>query len=405
MTRRSQDVLSLASFVVLGVPDGMIGTAWPSMRQSLDAPIGDLGLILLAATAGAAVVSAFVGALIHRLGVAALLAVSGCCGAVAAAGFTLAPGLWLVIGAAILGGAGAGMLDGGLNTAVSLAGRQRLLNLLHGFYGVGAALGPLIVTAAILTRSWRSAYAVLFAADIALAILWLLHRRGDPSRPARAAEAAAGQPDPADGWSQRSILLAAGGIAVFFIYTGLEVGAGQWEASFSRGHLHLTTTETGLAVFGYWSALTAVRIGLALPQHPPPPRSVVRWGSILAVVATAVIWVQPGAAATVASFAVLGGALAGVFPALVALTPERIGPQQAQRVIGWQIGAAAVGGAGISAIIGWLITAAGLAVLGPAITVLALLLVAAELMLAWLAAGPPRQAPEGQRTGPFRSHG
>jgi fucose permease len=395
MMRRAQDVLSLASFVALGVPDGMIGTAWPSMRQSIGAPIGYLGLILLAATAGAAVVSVFVGTLIRRLGVAALLAVAGCCGAVAAAGFALAPGLWLVIGAAILGGAGAGMLDGGLNTAVGLAGRQRLLNLLHGFYGLGAAVGPLIVTAAILTGSWRSAYVVLLAADLALAGLWLLHRLRDPSRSAAAAEATAGQPGQADGWSRRSILVAAAGIAVFFIYTGLEVGAGQWEASFLRGHLRLTATETGLATFGYWAALTAVRVSLALPQRPPPPRVVVRWGSALAVIATAIIWVQPGPAATVAGFVVLGGALAGVFPALVALTPDRVGQRQAQRVIGWQIGAAAVGGAGISALIGLLITAAGLAVLGPAITVLALLLVVAELMLAWLAADAPRLAGEG----------
>jgi fucose permease len=394
MKRRAQDVLSLASFVALGVPDGMIGTAWPSMRQSLGAPIGYLGLILLAATAGAAVVSVFVGTLIRRLGVAALLVVAGCCGAVAAAGFALAPGLWLVIGAAILGGAGAGMLDGGLNTAVGLAGRQRLLNLLHGFYGLGAAVGPLIVTAAILTGSWRSAYVVLLAADLVLAGLWLLQRLRDPSPSAAAAEATAGQPGQADGSSRRSILVAAAGIAVFFIYTGLEVGAGQWEASCLRGHLRLTATGAGLATFGYWAALTAVRIGLALPQRPPAPRVVVRWGSALAVIATAIIWVQPGSAATVAGFVVLGGALAGVFPALVALTPDRVGQRQAQRVIGWQIGAAAVGGAGISAVIGLIITAAGLAVLGPAITVLALLLVAAELMLAWLAADAPRLAGE-----------
>jgi fucose permease len=112
MMRRSSEILSLGSFVALGVPDGMLGTAWPSMRQTLGVGIGDLGLILLAATAGIAVVSVGVGALIRRLGVPALLAVAGSCGAIAAAGFALAPRFWLVIGAALLGGAGAGMLDG-----------------------------------------------------------------------------------------------------------------------------------------------------------------------------------------------------------------------------------------------------------------------------------------------------
>jgi fucose permease len=136
-------------------------------------------------------------------------------------------------------------------------------------------------------------------------------------------------------------------------------------------------------------------MGLALPRRPPPPGAVARWGTSLAVLATAVIWLQPGPAATVGGFVLLGGALAGVFPALVALTPDRVGQHQAQRVIGWQIGAAAVGGAGISAAIGWLISATSLAVLGPAITVLALVLVASELMLARLAGTAGREPAPG----------
>ena len=85
------------------------------------------------------------------------------------------------------------------------------------------------------------------------------------------------------------------------------------------------------------------------------------------------------------AFAVLGGALAGVFPALVSLTPVRIGERRAQHVIAWQVGAAAAGGAGISALIGLLIGATSLAVLGPSLTILALLVVAAELILTRLA--------------------
>ena len=72
VTRRA-DVLALGSFVVLGLPDGMLGTAWPSMRVTFGAPVGDLGLILLLATAGSVLVTAFVGTLIRRLGVPALL--------------------------------------------------------------------------------------------------------------------------------------------------------------------------------------------------------------------------------------------------------------------------------------------------------------------------------------------
>src|SRR5271169_7140866 len=74
---RSADALALGSFVVLGLPDGILGTAWPSMRATFGAPVGDLGLILLLGTAGSVLVTAFVGTLIQRLGVPVLLSVAG----------------------------------------------------------------------------------------------------------------------------------------------------------------------------------------------------------------------------------------------------------------------------------------------------------------------------------------
>jgi fucose permease len=391
--KRSSDVLALGSFVVLGLPDGILGTAWPSMRTTFDAPVSDLGLILLLATAGSVLVTAFVGTLIQRLGVPALLAVAGSCSALGMLGYGLAPGFGLVLGAAVLGGAAAGMMDAGLNTAIALSGRQRLLNLLHGAYGVGTAIGPLVVTAAILTGSWRPAYLLVTVLDLVIAGCWLRQRlrqrRREGPAPAPTAKAQAIEPPPSARWSRRrygSVLVV--GMGLFFLYTGLEVGAGQWEASFCRGHLNLSTAATGLATFGYWGALTAVRISLALVPRPVAPRTVVRLGSALAVIAAAVIWWQPGVTVTVIAFAVLGGALAGVFPALVTLTPVRIGERRAQHVIAWQVGAAAAGGAGISALIGLLIGATSLASLGPCLTTLAVLVVIAELILTRLAPVP-----------------
>ena len=390
MVSRSSDLLSLGSFVVLGLPDGMLGTAWPSMRATFGAPVSALGLILLIATAGSVLVTAFVGPLIRRLGVPALLAVAGSVAALGYTGFALAPGLWLILAVAVLLGAAAGLMDAGLNTAVALTGRSRLLNLLHGAYGVGTAIGPLVVTAAILTGSWRPAYLVQLTLDVLLAVLWLRHRRRDrgQSGVTAAVQDLASEPHQAATWSRRrygGVVVA--GMGVFFVYTGLEVGAGQWEASYCRGHLNLSPGATGLAVFGYWGALTAVRIGLAVLPRPVPPQAVVRWGNILAVLAAAAVWWQPDTAVAITGFVVLGGALAGVFPALISLTPVRLGEQRAHNVISWQVGAAAAGGAGISAVIGLLIGVTSLAILGPAMTVLALIVVAAELILHRLA--PP----------------
>jgi fucose permease len=404
-TDRTFDLLSLGTFVAIGLPDGMLGTAWPAMRHSFGAPVGDLGLILLVNTIGSIAVSAFVGRLIHRLGVIALLAVAGLCAAVGGVGYAVAPGLWLVLCIGPLTGAAVGMIDGGLNTAVALTGRPRLLNLLHGFYGIGSALGPLVVTAAILAGSWRPAYLVLVAVDLVAAGSWIVyHRKLPPSTSPSPDDAAASiaisgeagksadppaTTEPTAGWSrQRVVSVLTAGLVVFFVYTGLEVSAGQWETSYLRGHLGLSASAAGLATFGYWGALTAVRIGLALPAKSVPVQRVISRGVFVSIAATALIWWQPDPAASVAGFVLLGAALAGMFPALIAVTPQRIGKQRAEHAIAWQVGAAAGGGSAISALIGLSINAAGLDVLGPALVVLAVLLLAANTALGRLAPIP-----------------
>ena len=379
-TARRLDSLALASFVALGLPDGMLGTAWPSMRRDLGAPVGELGLILLASTVGAIAVAVVVGRLMRRFGVAAVLVAGGVSAAGGAGGFAAAPGVGTIFGLAVLFGVASGLWDGGLNTAVALARRNRLLNLLHGAYGVGTTVGPLLVTTAVILWSWRGAYLVLLAVDLGIAGTWLVvHHRGAPAVVAAPAPGEhltgpgpAGRPE-----RMRSAVLA--GVAVFFLYTGLEVSAGQWETTFGRDHLHLSTTAAGLATFGYWAALTVVRMALGILPRGISDQKVIRYGTVVAVGAAGVVWWAPATAVVIAAFALLGASLAGIFPSLVALTPARLGEEAASRVIAWQVGAAAVGGAGLSALVGLIISVWGLTALGPALVVMAVALVGGRL--------------------------
>jgi len=177
-------------------------------------------------------------------------------------------------------------------------------------------------------------------------------------------------------------------MVVFFVYAGLEVSAGQWETSYLRGHLGLSASAAGIATFGYWGALTAVRISLALPAKSVPAQKLIGPGVFVSIAATALIWWQPDTVASVAGFVLLGAALAGMFPALIAVTPRRIGQERAEHAIAWQVGAGAAGGSAISALIGLVINTSGLAVLGPALMLLAVLLLAANTALARLAPIP-----------------
>jgi fucose permease len=385
----------------------MLGTAWPAMRRGFAESVGGLGWVLLVTTAGAVAIATVVGSLIRRLGVPALLAVAGGVAALGATAYAVAPGLWLLLTVAPLMGAAPGLMDGGLNTAIGITGRGRLLNLLHGSYGIGTTIGPLLVTVMIVAGSWRAAYLVLVATDLVAAAAWWAYRRRPPSEARSTSKTPSSQagdttpsgeadgageaeamdrPDPTGGWSSRRLAVALMlGMVVFFVYTGLEVGAAQWETSFTRGHLGLSASAAGVAAFGFWAALTAARIGLALLARPPAALTVIRWGVIGSLVATGVIWWQPNPAVSVIGFVALGAALAGVFPALVSVTPNRFGTRRAQHAIAWQVGAAAAGGSGISALIGLLISVTSLAVLGPTLLSVAILLVVTSATLGRLA--------------------
>ncbi len=377
MSQRRIDVLSLLTFVAVGLPDGMLGTAWPAMHRTFHVPIGDLGVILLVQTVGSVLATGLISGVMRRIGVGALLGGAAVAAGAAATGYSVAPALVVVLSVAILFGIASGSTDAGLNAVIGVSGRSRMLNLLHAAYGVGTTLGPLVVTASLLLGSWRAAYLVLVAAELVIAWQWFLHRRLQAANAKPRTE----EPQATTGVSRLPIPAVIAGIAVFFVYTGLEVAAGQWETVFDRNHLHMSATAAGIATFAYWGALTAVRIVLALIPRTPSNHNIVRVSVGLSLAATVVVWLVPSVAAKIAGFIVLGGALAGIFPALIALTPGRVGADHAGRVIAWQIGAAASGGAAVSAIIGLLIDAINLTVLGPALTTLAVALAIGATLL------------------------
>ncbi|HEY8729081.1 MAG TPA: MFS transporter [Acidothermaceae bacterium] len=376
-TSKSLTALGLGGFVILGLPDGMWGTAWPAMRTTFHQPLSSLGLILLCATAGGLVTSLGTGASIRRFGVGRQLAAAGLLAAVGGTLLATAAVWAMVLVGAVLVGAAAGLLDTGLNTVIALAGRLRLLNMLHGAYGVGSALGPLVVTVAILATSWRSAYVLLIALELALAYGWWRTRsHWDPANADTDAEAEPVDVRSDDEPTRHVGALIALGVATFFFYTGLEVTAGQWAASFFRGPLHLTAGSTGPAVFVYWGSLTVARFAVAIPRRTPSPNLLIRIGCVGGLLASALIWWAPSIGVVLIAFAVLGATLAPVFPALVTLTPIRIGARRAQHAIGWQIAAATVGASGLSAIAGVILQHAGLLRLGPCLAAIALAMVA-----------------------------
>ena len=404
------DALAMYAFVVLGLPDGMIGTAWPAVRGGFHAPLEDLGIVLLVSTFGAIASSSVAGVLLGRLGIRRMIMLAGSIAALGAVGIIVSPVLWAFVLSGTGIGVAAGFLDSSVNTAVALANRNRLLNMLHGCYGIGTTIGPLVITAALLAGSWRPGYGVLLAVELVMVGGWWLAGRrlearavegtpmGEtpttavPAEQVPAENVPIGSAAPERALSRsRLVVTVALGLVVFMVYTGFEVSAGQWEPSFDRGPLHMGTGPTGLATFGYWGALTLARFALAAPRRPLSQAGIVRWGCIVALGGAALVWGRPSSVAALVGLVVIGGALAGIFPALVALTPSRVGEEMARHVIGWQIGAAGIGGSAISAAFGAIFQHYGLREFGPALVVMALVVLVGAVVLEH--AAPAQLAP------------
>ncbi|MEU1885843.1 MFS transporter [Micromonospora rifamycinica] len=388
--RTSLLVLAYLAFVSLGLPDGLLGVGWPSISEELGVPTGAVGLILTAGTIGYLTSSVLAGFTLARLGVGRLLAGSTLLASLALTGYATAPTLTVLICCALVLGLGSGAVDSGLNAYAAGAFGPRHMNWIHAFFGLGVAIGPLVMTAMLTTGvGWRWAYAVTAVTQLALATAFALTVRAWRDRTGGSAASVAGDDDPtarpgdpaqAGVRIRETLRLPAVwfGALAFAVYVSIEVSAGLYSFLLLTEGRGLPDVTAGVCVSGYWGSLFVGRVVQGLVAERLGTARVLR-GSLLGMAAGAALIALPApGAVTVAGLLVLGFAAAPVFPLLTLSTAERVGREHADRVIGVQIGAAGLGAALIPAGIGVLLGVTSARLLGPALTVLAVALLAAH---------------------------
>ena len=141
------------SFISLGLPDGILGVAWPAIRADMGQPLAAVGAITIAMTISSATASYFAGAIAKRVGTGAVVATSCLMTALALIGFAYAPSFGWLVALAVPLGLGAGAVDASLNHFVAAHYSSRHMNWLHGFWGVGATTGPLIMGLALASST------------------------------------------------------------------------------------------------------------------------------------------------------------------------------------------------------------------------------------------------------------
>ncbi len=363
------------SFISIGLPDGMLGVAWPAIRLQMGQPLAAVGAITMTMTACSAASSLLAGAVVQRIGTGAVVAGSCLLTALGLLGFSIAPSFGWLVALAIPMGLGAGAVDASLNHFVSAHYSSRHMNWLHGFWGVGATTGPLVMGVALASSGGWTAGArtiglmqlVLAAVLFATVSLWSRETGQAPS-----------DEDPPD---QLSVKPTPPPLAMwlaplcFLFYVSAEMGTGLWAASILVTDRSLAAGDASVWVSLYFGSITAGRFAVGLVANRMGNRRLVRLGIAVAM-AGALLFALPGifGAWSPTGLVLMGLGCAPIFPSLMHETVSRFPAEVVRVLIGRQMTCAYIGSSVVPAAFGLLATWAGLQTVMPVVVVLFLVL-------------------------------
>jgi fucose permease len=385
-------------FISVGLPDAVMGTAWPEVRRTLSLPLESLSVILMAFTLCGAVSGFGSGPVVKLLGTNRLAALSCALTGLALIGYANAPHLaWLAVMAGVLG-LGCGAIDFGLNHFVAERYAAKHMNWLHACWGLGAMSGPLILGAAIAQSGWRTGVLWIAAVQMTLATVLLLSLKlwafapekqiHSPTTGGDLNAQGTDQASDADG-QRRSISSKASpspwalfcAPMSFFFYVAAESGVGMWLASVLVEQRDFAASRAALWVSVYFGAIMVGRFLVGLIADRWGNRRLVRHGAMLAFSGVMLFLLSPAVAVSLLALALIGLGLAPIYPSLMHEAARRFSPDWAWRVIGWQAGTAYLGMATCPPLMAWLVTTFGLGAVFPLIAVLLLLLWASTEIL------------------------
>lgn len=364
-------IIAYLSFAALGLSGGMLGVAWPSIRDTFEVPSAALGTLLFCGIIGYFAAGIFNGYIVTRLGTGRTLMIASLLSAAGIAGYGIAPDWWFIIAAALLLGIGQGILDAALNLFFASNYSPRLMNWLHAAYGLGAALGPLLMTLLFsLDQSWRAGYLLSVLFQIALAISfgmskkeWQLHHHDEAS-------ADAPTPSIARTLGQPAILLS---ILLFFFFTGAEATAANWSFTLFTESRGVDIYTAGQWSSLYWWSFTLGRLVFGFIADRTPLNLSVRACMLMLIGGSLLLALNLSDWISFIGLVVAGFGLAPLFPLLMTATPQRVGSRYTTNAIGFQVGAASLGIAIMPALAGLLAEQSTLEVIGPFLVIVSVI--------------------------------
>ncbi|BDX03575.1 MFS transporter [Marinomonas pontica] len=370
--------IAYLGFISLGLPDAAHGINWPFVRVEFSVPMGWLGLVIAAGGVGYLISSFSVGYLIQRFGVGWLLIVSSLLVSIGLFGFYFSPAFLIFMAFSLVIGMGSGAIDAGMNAYAAEHFSTRHMNWLHAAFGVGATTGPIIVTAVLVSfsQNWRLGYAVLAVILFTMSVVFLFSRHlweSDKHAPKKAEPS----PDDLATVTQAQALknpVIRYQIAFFFLYSGVEVGVGQWAFTIMTESRGISLASAGTWVAVYWGALAFGRAIFGLLVERFLVDQLLRLCLAGVAVGTVLFSINMTPYTSYVGLLLMGFCAAPIFPCMISQTVARVGKKYAIHAIGFQMSAAVIGAMSLPFLSGLIGGEFGLTYLSVTFLVYALLL-------------------------------
>ncbi|MEG0541600.1 MAG: MFS transporter [Angelakisella sp.] len=376
-------VIIYAAFIGLGLPDALLGSAWPAIQGELMAPLGLAGIISMIVTAGTIVASLYSSRFICRFGTGKVTLVSVAMTAAALLGFSLSGSVTMLCIMAIPLGLGAGSVDAALNNFVALHYKAMHMSWLHCFWGVGATVGPAIMSFFLMSHGgWKNGYLTIGIIQFCLVVALLLSLpKWKLAEPNGTVDSSREQTSISN-WEALHIPHIKLALVSFVLYCGVELMVGLWSSSFFVEVKGMSISDAARCASYFYGSITVGRFLSGFLTIKMANRQIIRMGQLLCVVGSILLLIpEESAYLAVSGIVLIGLGAAPIYPCMLHETPNRFGKDVSQAVMGLQMAFAYIGSTIFPSLLGGLASLTGIVVLPSALLLCTVaMLLASELL-------------------------
>ncbi|MDU1338514.1 MAG: MFS transporter [Clostridium butyricum] len=331
------------SFISLGLPDSLLGSAWPAMYGEFGVPVSYAGIISMIIAAGTILSSLQSDRLTRKLGTGKVTVISVAMTAVALFGFSFSNSFWILCFWAIPYGLGAGSVDASLNNYVALNYASRHMSWLHCMWGVGASLGPYIMGYAMTGgQGWNSGYGYIAVLQIVLTIILIFSLPLWKNRTEEKNENSVN----AKTLTLKEIIkisCAKEIMITFFCYCALEQTTGLWASSYLTLHKGISADKAASFASMFFIGITIGRAFSGFITMKLSDSKMIRFGQGVAAIGIITLMLPFGEYISLIGLIMIGLGCAPIYPCIIHSTPEYFGADKSQAIIGVQMASAYIG--------------------------------------------------------------